>query len=206
MLLLHSVLKQNLPFFVLLAWASLAIGEEASKTSVQATSDQKKDPYAWQVLFDGKTLKGWKTPDFFSEGKVSVADGCIILGEGNGVTGITYAGKPPRTNYEIQFQAKRLKGEDFFGSVTVPVGKEHCSVIIGGWGGTLLVFRRLTILMPAKIPQREITLSKTRFGTRFAFGRATNGLRRGSTRTRLSISFGRITSLTSDSKLPTAAH
>ena len=85
-----------------------------------------------------KTLKGWKTPDFFSEGKVSVADGCIILGEGNGVTGITYAGKPPRTNYEIQFQAKRLKGEDFFGSVTVPVGKEHCSVIIGGWGGNLV--------------------------------------------------------------------
>ena len=57
MLLLHSVLKQNLPFFVLLAWASLAIGEEASKTSVQATSDQKKDPYAWQVLFDGKNAQ-----------------------------------------------------------------------------------------------------------------------------------------------------
>ena len=112
------LLKRSLPLLVLfLMVAAIAVAEEkkqASETS-SAKVSAKKDPYAWKPLFDGKTLKGWKTPNFYSDGKVSVADGCIILGEGNGITGIKFDGKPPRTNYEIEFQAKRLKGEDFFG-------------------------------------------------------------------------------------------
>lgn len=147
MLLLHSTTKNSLSLFLFLMMVTVTMAVEEPKAVPQGSNDtetvqqdttKKKDPYAWQPLFDGKTLKGWKTPNFYSEGKVSIADGCIILGEGNGITGISFDGKPPRTNYEIEFQAKRLKGDDFFGTVTVPVGKEHCSVIMGGWGGHLV--------------------------------------------------------------------
>lgn len=128
-----------------LSIATSAMAAEPSKKSVEtkkaATKDKvakKDDPYAWKTLFDGKTLKGWKTPEFFSDGKVTVDKKSIILGKGDGVTGVAYKGKPLRTNYEIAFQAKRLDGNDFFGTVTIPVGKEHCSVVIGGWGGQLI--------------------------------------------------------------------
>ena len=149
----HSLTKNSLPLLLLLTIVVSAIATEApvSKTAPAKAADpsqkaakkkttekKEKDPYAWKTLFDGKTLKGWKTPDFGSDGKVSVEKGSLILGKGDGVTGVTIAGKPPRTNYEIEFQAKRLAGNDFFGTVTIPVGKEHCSVVIGGWGGTLV--------------------------------------------------------------------
>lgn len=134
MLLLRSMAKKILPVFLLLLIVASAMAVEAPKKE----ASKKKDPYAWKTLFDGKTLKGWKTPDFGSDGKVSVEKGCIILGKGDGITGIAFAGKPPRTNYEIEFQAKRLKGDDFFGTVTIPVGKNHCSVVIGGWGGRVV--------------------------------------------------------------------
>lgn len=145
---LRCVMKTSLIPFLILMMVTLGVAAEEKKAETKTSTvknitaknktDKKKDPYAWRSLFDGKTLKGWKTPDFFSDGKVKVADGCIILGEGSGITGVAFAGKPPKTNYEIEFQAKRLKGEDFFGTVTVPVGKNHCSVVIGGWGGHLI--------------------------------------------------------------------
>ena len=30
-----------------------------------------KDPFAWRSMFDGKTLKGWKVPQFGGEGEVT---------------------------------------------------------------------------------------------------------------------------------------
>lgn len=144
MFLLRYMMKTSsmASLLLLVMVALVAAGEEKKcETKVSPTKGnvaKKKDPYAWRSLFDGKTLKGWKTPDFFSDGKVSVADGCIILGKGTGVTGVTLDGKPPQNNYEVEFQAKRLKGEDFFGTITIPVGKDHCSIVIGGWGGHLV--------------------------------------------------------------------
>src|SRR4051794_6944351 len=41
------------------------------------------------VLFDGKSLDGWKKTDFANAGEVKVEDGSIILGVGNSMTGIT---------------------------------------------------------------------------------------------------------------------
>jgi hypothetical protein len=38
----------------------------------------------------------------------------------------------------MQWKAQRLDGSDFFVGITFPVGKEHCSLIVGGWGGGLV--------------------------------------------------------------------
>ena len=94
---------------------------------------------AAQPLFDGKTLTNWKPTPFGGEGAVKVEDGQIVLYTGNDMTGITWTGPAlPTTNYELTLQARRLEGRDFFAGITFPVGDSFCSLILGGWGGTVV--------------------------------------------------------------------
>ena len=88
-------------------------------------------------LFDGKTLGHWKITDFGGQGKVYVKDESIILEMGNDMTGITWDGPLVRMNYEITLEAMRVSGSDFFCGLTFPVDANHCSLVLGGWGGTL---------------------------------------------------------------------
>jgi hypothetical protein len=93
----------------------------------------------WQPLFDGKTLTSWQPSKFSAEGAVKVDDGRIVLDTGRSMTGITWAGAPlPATNYEIALQAMRVEGNDFFAGVTFPVDDSYCSLILGGWGGSVV--------------------------------------------------------------------
>ncbi|MBN2291500.1 MAG: DUF1080 domain-containing protein [Pirellulales bacterium] len=110
----------------------------AKKAEAKATAAKKKDPYAWESLFDGKTLKGWKSVKFGGEGEVQVKNGEIIMGFGESLTGIVYTGKPPRINYEITLEGCRLDGSDFFATTTFPIGKSYCSLVVGGWGGAVV--------------------------------------------------------------------
>ncbi len=88
-------------------------------------------------LFDGKELGFWKMTEFSGQGTVSVKDGVIYLGMGNYATGITWTGPVVRLNYEISLEAMRAEGSDFFCGLTFPVGESPCTLILGGWGGTL---------------------------------------------------------------------
>ena len=89
-------------------------------------------------LFDGKTLGHWQITDFGGQGDVYVKDGSIYLDMGNDMTGITWGAPPPfKTNYEITLEAMRVDGSDFFCGLTFPVGENFCSLVLGGWGGTL---------------------------------------------------------------------
>ena len=99
-----------------------------------------KDPaQAWEPLFDGKTLGNWQSTKFIGEGPVRVENGQIVLEPGNDLTGITWTGpRLPTTNYELALQAMRLEGGDFFAGVTFPVNDSFCSLILGGWGGTVV--------------------------------------------------------------------
>jgi hypothetical protein len=92
---------------------------------------------AWKPLFDGVSLKGWTETPFAGKGKVSVAEGAIVLGAGY-MTGINYTGPLPKSNYEIRLEAMRVSGPDFFAGITFPVNDSHCSLIVGGWGGTVV--------------------------------------------------------------------
>jgi hypothetical protein len=88
------------------------------------------------VDFDGKPLSGWEVTNFGPQGPVYVSNGEIILGMGDGCTGITWKGNFPSDNYEVSLEARRIEGNDFFCGMTFPVGKEPCTLIVGGWGGT----------------------------------------------------------------------
>jgi hypothetical protein len=94
----------------------------------------------WQRLFDGKTLSNWTPTKFGGEGAVKVENGQIVIEPGAGdLTGITWSGgELPKTNYEVALQAMRIEGGDFFAGVTFPVADSFCSLILGGWGGTVV--------------------------------------------------------------------
>lgn len=113
-------------------------GKTAEK-SQDAKEAKKPSPYEWRDLFDGKALDDWKAPQFGGEGQVRVQDGAIVLERGDTMTGVTYTGKDlPKTNYEIEWVAKRTDGIDFFATATFPVGDSFCSFVTGGWGGTIV--------------------------------------------------------------------
>lgn len=90
------------------------------------------------MLFDGKSLNGWEITNFGPQGPVYVSGDEIILGMGDGCTGITWKRAFPRIGYEVTLDAKRIAGNDFFCGMTFPVGKNSCSLIIGGWGGAIV--------------------------------------------------------------------
>ena len=114
----------------------LAVGALAAP---RPGSGQAQPDAGWQALFDGKTLNNWQPSKFSAEGAVKVEDGRIVLDTGKNMTGITWAGAPmPTTNYEIALQAMRVEGRDFFAGITFPVDGSFCSLILGGWGGSVV--------------------------------------------------------------------
>ena len=110
---------------------------EAVRVSFAAdeVSPAAKTP-EWKSLFDGKTLKNWKSSEFGGEGDVEVKDGMIVMQQGSEMTGVTWTGgNLPKINYEISLMAQRIDGSDFFCGLTFPIKEDPCSFIVGGWGG-----------------------------------------------------------------------
>ena len=119
-----------------IAWsAGLAVACLAPVFAARA--EDKPSPPA-KELFNGKSLEGWKVTDFGGEGKVMVRDGAIVMERGSMMTGVTWTGKPPRGNYELTLEGKRIEGSDFFSTTTFPVGDDYCSFVTGGWGGSVI--------------------------------------------------------------------
>jgi len=92
-------------------------------------------PSGWQPLFDGSSLKGWKITGFGGHGEVAVEDSQIIIHLGAMLTGVSWTNEFPKNNYEVELEARKIEGGDFFAGITFPVGDSFCSFIVGGWGG-----------------------------------------------------------------------
>ncbi|HUT35124.1 MAG TPA: protein kinase [Planctomycetota bacterium] len=97
-------------------------------------------PGEWQSLFDGKTLTGWKplsSAHFTGKDLVSVSEGSIELrGEGS-AAGVTYTGSVPRMDYEIQFEAMRVKGGGRMAALVFPYGDAHALWALGFHSGSV---------------------------------------------------------------------
>lgn len=120
--------------------------------------------YHWQSLLDDRTAElaaptaGQQTPtrskqasgkleralgrweladqeEFAEHGKVHIDQGILTLEQGYPATGVRLRGPFPKSNYEIQLEAKRTDGGDFFCGLTFPVGEGSLTLILGGWGG-----------------------------------------------------------------------
>jgi hypothetical protein len=121
-------IHQLLPLLAAIVWfaAMSATGQEAAK------------PGEWHSLFDGKSLQGWRETPFTGRGQVRVEKGTIVLRPGIPMTGVTWTGSFPRSNYEVRFEGARLEGSDFFASLTFPVEDSFCTWVTGGWGGDIV--------------------------------------------------------------------
>lgn len=111
-----------------------AVSQELLKTEPNVS---KEIPQTEISLFDGKSLGQWKITDFGGQGNVYVKDGAIYLEMGNDMTGVNWTGPLVRMNYEITLEAMRVNGSDFFCGLTFPVAENPCSLILGGWGGSI---------------------------------------------------------------------
>ena len=108
----------------------------AEEKDASGKSENEAAKGEWQSLFDGKTLGHWKATDFGGQGESKVEDGNLLLTHGETLTGVTWQGPlPAKMNYEIELDAQRVDGTDFFCGLTFPVNTDSASLILGGWGG-----------------------------------------------------------------------
>ena len=107
--------------------------------ALTATAFAQESP-TWKPLFTGRDLSGWKVNDFAGAGEVKVEDGKIIIGTGVALTGLKQPQPPMKSNYEVSVDAMKIEGGDFFCGLTFPVKDSHATLIIGGWGGSLVGF------------------------------------------------------------------
>jgi len=112
------------------------IGCRGKPAAESSDKSEDSEPVDSSYVFNGKDLTGWEITNFGPQGPVWVSEGEIILGFGDGCTGITCTSKVPLINYEITLEARRKEGNDFFCGLTFPVGENFCTFIAGGWGGS----------------------------------------------------------------------
>lgn len=91
----------------------------------------------WRPLFDGRSLAGWKSTEFAGRGEVEVTDGVLVLNQGQ-LTGITLTQPVIQGEFEVELEARKTLGNDFFCGLTFPVGTNHATLIVGGWGGAVV--------------------------------------------------------------------
>jgi hypothetical protein len=90
-------------------------------------------------LFDGKTMKNWHVTEFGGEGQAEVEDGQIIVHSGTTLSGVNWTGQAlPKENFEIELDAKKLDGSDFFLGLTFPYKNDYATLVLGGWGGSVI--------------------------------------------------------------------
>ena len=130
---------KNILFILnLLAIASILLffsSCQSLKLDQSSTSDD-----ANIILFDGKSLDNWQPTDFAGKGEIFIdKNGSLVLEMGAELSGLHWKGEPlPTTNYEISLQAMRTMGNDFFCGLTFPYKETHATLVLGGWGGSLI--------------------------------------------------------------------
>jgi len=123
--------------FAVAALAAVAIAAGPAPTT-RPSATQAADKNVIE-LFDGKTLKNWKATEFGGEGECQVENGQIAVGAGSTLSGVNWVGGAlPKVNYEIELDAMKVNGSDFFLGLTFPYKESHASIVLGGWGGSLV--------------------------------------------------------------------
>jgi hypothetical protein len=127
-------------FLLCLVGAILASGV-VSGLFVGSALAAEPEAKAEQKLSNRTALEKWQVvdrSDFARHGKVQLESDRIVLAAGKPATGIRWTGEVPRLDYEITLEAMRVEGSDFFCGLTFPVGEGQCTLILGGWGGSVV--------------------------------------------------------------------
>ncbi len=124
-------------FLIVLLFVNCSYNKNKQEPKTEAIV-QKSEVVNENSLFNGKTLDGWKITQYGTQGPVLVSEGKLVLNYGDGCTGVTLEKEFPKVNYEVTLEAQKTVGNDFFCGITFPVNDEFCSLIVGGWGGTVV--------------------------------------------------------------------
>ncbi len=104
-------------------------------------------PTGGMSLFDGASMTGWKRTEFVNARQVRVekafrgGPAALVVEAGDPLNGLTWtrpADSLPRTNYEITLEAMKIAGDDFMCGLTFPVGETYATLVLGGWGGSMV--------------------------------------------------------------------
>jgi hypothetical protein len=94
----------------------------------------------WE-LFSPALLEKWQEAKMIKGGGIRRETDGFTMKAGEPMTGVVFPewfkDGMPATDYAITYEAMRVSGSDFFGSVTFPVRDEKTFVtfVLGGWGG-----------------------------------------------------------------------
>ncbi len=91
----------------------------------------------WLSLVEEPRLSDWKFIDFGGRDAFQKQAGQLTVEAGYPLAGFVFGGAFPTSNYELELEAQKIDGTDFFCLVTFPVGEQSCSLVLGGWGGTV---------------------------------------------------------------------
>lgn len=107
-----------------------------SKPAPATTTTPADSWVAMDTLAPGK----WTAIESAAELEWNEAGRVLRIGFGNDLNGARWTGPMPVTPYAVELEARRMSGSDFFCGLTFPVraGKESVSLIVGGWGGSLV--------------------------------------------------------------------
>ena len=95
----------------------------------------------WELLSPAH-LERWHEAEMAHSAGFIREPGQITLRAGEPMTGVVFKDWEreglPWIDYAFSYEAQRVSGGDFFGTVTFPVGsRERCvSFVLGGWGGS----------------------------------------------------------------------
>lgn len=130
-------------FVALLALSLSGSPWEQRATAQQVAPAEQSTPVGKaerKLFWEGDRLEDWTVTEFGSQREVkSLEGGGFEIEAGYPLSGVHSTHKDwPRANYELEWEFQRVEGNDFPCCLTFPVADSHCSVVIGGWGGTLV--------------------------------------------------------------------
>jgi len=108
--------------------------------TLPASTAGSDDEDGWVSMVPREGNGQWKAVAFGGEGPTEWKDGVLHIGEGVDLSGMVWTGDLPQAPYEIELEARRTSGSDFFCGLTLPVRAEDVCVtlVVGGWGGGLV--------------------------------------------------------------------
>ena len=111
---------------------------KTDKDSSQKNDEPKYKFGEWTKLFDGKSTDGWEAIEFGGEGDFYVTDDKVLaIDAGDPLTGFSSTKDDlPKLNFEVELEARKTQGIDFFCGLTFPVEESHCTLVVGGWAGS----------------------------------------------------------------------
>src|SRR5690554_2296929 len=102
---LITVFYNFLLIFILCTGCASKLENKSDDTNILKSADTE-----WENMFDGKSLDNWEITQFGPQGPVYVSEGSVVLGMGDGCTGITWQKNFPEMNYEVKLEAKKISG------------------------------------------------------------------------------------------------